>query len=313
MAVQVPRALRMLDGLQAEGEAAVFVHYKLSDDIRALKRIQDAMADGKPLPMALREARIWGARERLFERALPRLSGPMAARLVSAASECDGVLKGLRHPQWPAEPWDALRRLVLMMLQALGPRARRPGWCCAPDAHGDCPAVGASRRPPCARPACSWLPVAIASLAGCASRIEKGEAAPIAARRLRPSQQFAVHFHVDAGVELQRAHALGGLGARRAQAADAHAERSAPRPGRRRRSADGVAPVVGDLAVVAAIEIKLQAAAGVRVARHVRRLRARVQAVGGDQLDAALHGRTAQVWSMPPNLSGSRARCWRRS
>jgi DNA polymerase-3 subunit delta len=75
LAVQVPRALRMLDGLQAEGEAAVFVHYKLSDDIRALKRVQDAVADGKPMPMALREARIWGARERLFERALPRLSG----------------------------------------------------------------------------------------------------------------------------------------------------------------------------------------------------------------------------------------------
>ncbi|MEP6504082.1 MAG: DNA polymerase III subunit delta, partial [Betaproteobacteria bacterium] len=125
--VQVPRALRMLEGLQAEGEAAVFVHYKLSDDIRALKRVQDAMADGKPLPMALREARIWGARERLFERALPRLSAPMAARLVSAASECDGVLKGLRHPQWPAEPWDALRRLVLMMLQALKPEGARAG------------------------------------------------------------------------------------------------------------------------------------------------------------------------------------------
>ena len=127
MAVQVPRALRMLDGLQAEGEAAVFVHYKLSDDIRAMKRIQDAMAEGKPMPMALREARIWGARERLFERALPRLSAPMAARLVGAASECDGVLKGLRHPQWPSEPWDALRRLVLMMLQALRPEGAQAG------------------------------------------------------------------------------------------------------------------------------------------------------------------------------------------
>jgi len=121
LAGQAARVQRMLDGLQAEGEAAVFVHYKLSDDIRAMKRIQDAMADGKPMPMALREARIWGARERLFERALPRLSGPMATRLVGAASECDGVLKGLRHPQWPDEPWDALRRLVLMTLQALKP------------------------------------------------------------------------------------------------------------------------------------------------------------------------------------------------
>jgi DNA polymerase-3 subunit delta len=127
LAVQVARALRMLDGLEAEGEAPVFVHFKLSDDIRALKRVQDAVAEGKPMPMALREARIWGARERLFERALPRLSAPLATRLVAAASECDGVLKGLRHPQWPAEPWDALRRLVLMMLQALRPEGAQSG------------------------------------------------------------------------------------------------------------------------------------------------------------------------------------------
>ncbi|HEX7639593.1 MAG TPA: DNA polymerase III subunit delta [Burkholderiaceae bacterium] len=127
LAVQVGRALRMLEGLQAEGEAAVFVHFKLSDDIRALKRVQDAVAGGKPLPLALREARIWGARERLFERVLPRLTPAMANRLVGAASECDGVLKGLRHPQWPEQPWDALRRLVLMMLQALRPEGARSG------------------------------------------------------------------------------------------------------------------------------------------------------------------------------------------
>jgi len=121
LGVQVGRALRMLDGLEAEGEAAVFVHYKLSDDIRALKRVTDAIAEGKPMPMALREARIWGARERLFERALQRLRPGWIEVLVARASECDGVLKGLRHPEWPAEPWDALRRLVLMTLQALRP------------------------------------------------------------------------------------------------------------------------------------------------------------------------------------------------
>jgi DNA polymerase-3 subunit delta len=37
------------------------------------------------------------------------------------------VLKGLRHPDWPIEPWDALRRLVLMMLQALRPEGTRSG------------------------------------------------------------------------------------------------------------------------------------------------------------------------------------------
>ena len=42
LAGQVARALRMLDGLQAEGEAAVLVHWTLAEDIRALKRVQDA-------------------------------------------------------------------------------------------------------------------------------------------------------------------------------------------------------------------------------------------------------------------------------
>ena len=46
------------------------------------------------------------------------------ARLVAAASVCDGLIKGLRHPDWPAEPWEALRRLVLMLLQAVTPVPR---------------------------------------------------------------------------------------------------------------------------------------------------------------------------------------------
>src|SRR6185369_5990471 len=64
------RVARMLDGLQAEGEAEVLVHYTLAEDIRALKRVKDSMASGRPLPMALRENRIWGNKERAFERVL---------------------------------------------------------------------------------------------------------------------------------------------------------------------------------------------------------------------------------------------------
>ena len=69
---QVARALRMLEGLRAEGVAAVMVHWLL------------------------------------------------------AASVCDGINKGLRHPEWPHEPWDALRRLVLMFLQSSAPSTPRP-------------------------------------------------------------------------------------------------------------------------------------------------------------------------------------------
>ena len=120
LAGQVARSLRMLDGLQTEGVAAVPVHYMLASDILALKRVQDALAAGRPMPMALRENRVWGAKERLFERVLPLLSPRAVAELVDAARVCDGLAKGLKHPDWPIDPWDGLRRLVLMVLERVG-------------------------------------------------------------------------------------------------------------------------------------------------------------------------------------------------
>ena len=123
LAGRVSRALRMLDGLRAEGEAPVLVHWTLAEDIRALKRVHDAMAEGKPLPLALRDARVWGVREKLFERALPLLTPLTLDALLRAASICDGLVKGLKHPDWPADAWDGLRTLVLMLLQPLARHA----------------------------------------------------------------------------------------------------------------------------------------------------------------------------------------------
>jgi DNA polymerase III subunit delta len=109
------RVQRMLDGLQAEGEAEVLVHYTLAEDIRALKRVKDAMGEGRPLPMALRENRIWGNKERLFERVLPRLSSAALAELLQSAHVVDGIVKGLKQPDWPASGWQALHRLALQL------------------------------------------------------------------------------------------------------------------------------------------------------------------------------------------------------
>ena len=114
------RTLRMLDSLRAEGEAAVPLHWALAEDLRTLARARAALDQGKPMPMALKEARAWGAKEKLFERVLPRLAGPQLAQLLDAASVCDGVLKGLKQPDWPLEPWAAMRLLVLQMLDAAG-------------------------------------------------------------------------------------------------------------------------------------------------------------------------------------------------
>ena len=109
------RVQRMLDGLQAEGEAEVLVHWAIAEDIRALKRVKDAMNAVRPLPMALRENRIWGPKERLFERILPRATDAALARLLQSAHTVDGIVKGLKQPNWPTDNWQALQRLALQV------------------------------------------------------------------------------------------------------------------------------------------------------------------------------------------------------
>ncbi len=121
LAGQHQRVQRMLDGLRAEGASEVLVHFALAEDIRALKRVKDAVASGRPLPQVLREQRIWGPKERLFERVLPKLSPAMLDRLLQAAHQVDGVVKGLRFTQWPSDSWQALGRLALMLSRACQP------------------------------------------------------------------------------------------------------------------------------------------------------------------------------------------------
>ena len=126
LAGQAVRVQRMLDGLQAEGEAEVLVHYTLSEDIRALKRVKDAIAQGRPLPMALREQRIWGVRERLFERVVPRLSELALGQLLQDAHLVDGIVKGLKQPDWPLNGWQALHRLALQLCGLCASQQAKP-------------------------------------------------------------------------------------------------------------------------------------------------------------------------------------------
>ena len=115
LAGQALRTQRMIDGLQAEGEAPVLVHWALAEDIRSLRRVKQALLAGRPMPMALRENRIWGVKEKLFERVVPRLDEAQLNRLLQAAHQVDGVVKGLKHPDWPVDAWQALHKLAAML------------------------------------------------------------------------------------------------------------------------------------------------------------------------------------------------------
>jgi DNA polymerase III subunit delta len=126
LAGQAAHVQRMLDGLRAEGEAEVLVHYALSEDIRALKRVRGAMAAGPPLPMALREQRVWGLKERLFERVLPRLTATTLDNLLHSAHLVDGIVKGLKVPDWPTDGWQALQRLAFALCRECAPLTPSP-------------------------------------------------------------------------------------------------------------------------------------------------------------------------------------------
>ena len=124
---QAARVARMLDGLQSEGESEVLVHWALAEDIRSMKRVKDALQTGRPMPMALRENRVWGAKEKLFERVLPGISDNTLTHWLHAAQKVDGIVKGLKQPDWPFSGWQALHRLAGMVCEQCALPGRGPG------------------------------------------------------------------------------------------------------------------------------------------------------------------------------------------
>ena len=96
-------------------ESKVLVHWASAEDIHSLKWVKDAIRSGRPMPMALRENRVWGAKEKLYERVLPGISEAALAALLDAAQKVDGIVKGLKQPDWPASGWQALHRLAGML------------------------------------------------------------------------------------------------------------------------------------------------------------------------------------------------------
>ncbi|UJB32566.1 DNA polymerase III subunit delta [Chromobacterium sp. Beijing] len=108
LAGDVPRVLRMLDGLMAEGEAPVLVLWSLTEDVRMLLRLRQGLKDGRNARDMARELRLWGDKQRLAEPALRRI-GPR--KLMTALDECariDRQIKGVEV----GDPWQTMRGLA---------------------------------------------------------------------------------------------------------------------------------------------------------------------------------------------------------
>lgn len=101
------RFVRILDGLRAEGTATVLVLWAISEDIRALGRVLQATQRGGNIGNALRDARVWGAKQSLIESAARRIKLPLIERTMQQAARVDKTIKGLRR----GDVWDELLQL----------------------------------------------------------------------------------------------------------------------------------------------------------------------------------------------------------
>lgn len=101
--------VRMLDGLQAEGEAPTLVLWAIGEEIKNLQQVQQAVASGQALSAAIRQARIWNNKVDPTTQAMRRLSAQRLAHLTRQLAHADQVIKGLSRE----DPWHALRSLAL--------------------------------------------------------------------------------------------------------------------------------------------------------------------------------------------------------
>ena len=104
------RLARMLEGLRGEGEAPPRVLWLIAEEIRAVCRVQDGIAAGRPLADICREARVWGdTRQALVGKAARKFSRAALLSALEHAAVVDRVVKGIVK----GDPWDELLQLGL--------------------------------------------------------------------------------------------------------------------------------------------------------------------------------------------------------
>lgn len=122
LAGDVPRLVRIMGGLKAEGEALPLVLWAVGEEIRTLARVSEANTAGQDLTSVLRSQRIFGTHEPLARKALSRVSPRNWPAAVQHAHEVDRLIKGLPVAGRLQDPWEEMTRLA-MRVAAAGPRA----------------------------------------------------------------------------------------------------------------------------------------------------------------------------------------------
>jgi DNA polymerase-3 subunit delta len=110
LAGNVARLARSLEGLRGEGVQPPLVLWAMVDEIRAIARIAQGLAEGAALERLLAAARIWEpAHKSLMQRHADRFSPTQARDALAHAARIDRMIKGVER----GDAWDELLQLGL--------------------------------------------------------------------------------------------------------------------------------------------------------------------------------------------------------
>lgn len=118
LAGQAQRALTILHGLRGEGEALPLILWAIGDEVRILAALSGAQQSGLDLNQAMRQQRIFGAREQQIRQCLQRIPASVWPAAVRHAHELDRLIKGLKNPGAMHDPWEEAARLCLRIALA---------------------------------------------------------------------------------------------------------------------------------------------------------------------------------------------------
>lgn len=107
----VNRLSRTLSGLEHEGEAPPLVLWAMTEEIRTLLQLKQALARGLSSDTAFKEARVWGARQSRLKLALSRLSSHQIQAALTHTAQMDRLIKGLSI----GDIWNEFLRLGLAL------------------------------------------------------------------------------------------------------------------------------------------------------------------------------------------------------
>ena len=105
----IARYNRALNGLQGEGAAAPFILTVLVSQIRTLIILRKGLDLDKPLTQLMREAKVWGIRQKIMENAARRIGLKPLVHALLHAAKIDKVSKGITK----GDIWDEFLQLGL--------------------------------------------------------------------------------------------------------------------------------------------------------------------------------------------------------